>query len=218
MAQIFPLPIDVFFSTLLISEVHFDAPAQVVTSQTGGGEQLTADIGPALWSGEVILGRMTASEAANATAMIDLLGPAGRSFHAYDPRRPFPASDPGGIILGAATPSIFSIPAGGREMRIQGLPSGYVLGRGDYLAFDYGAGRRALHRVVSASVVAAGGTTPVFEVHPMLRAGASVGAAVTLIRPACKAVLVAGSVNAGTSRRTITDGMSFRFQQTLGAA
>ena len=213
----FPLTAAQFWQTLLISEITFDAPEQVVMSQTGGGEQLTAEVAPMLWTGQVTLGVMTAAEAASAEILLDVLRPPGRHFYAFDTRRPFPAADPAGAILGASTPTIQTLVAGDRELRLQGLPNGYQLRRGDYLAWTYGSGRRALHRVVDATVVTAvGGVTPVFEVTPMIRPGVVAGAAVSLVRPDCKARLVPGSVSKGTSRRTITDGMTFRFIQTLG--
>ena len=87
-----------------------------------------------------------------------------------------------------------------------GLPAWYVLTRGDYLAFDYGSpSRRALHKVVSLTVQAsAGGVTPVFEVTPLIRPGALVGAVVTLVRASCKARIMPGSVSKGASFRTLS--------------
>lgn len=217
MAYAFPLSVAEFMAVLPVSEVSFDTPEQVEVNQTGGGEILSADLGPMLWQGEVRLGTALRVEAAEADALIDILRPPGRTFYAYDTRRPAPLADPSGAILGASTPTIASLITGNRELTLAGLPAWYVLSRGDYLAFDYGSpSRRALHKVVSVQAQANGaGTTPAFEVTPMLRPGASVGAAVTLIRAACKARLVPGSVSKGTSFSTVTRDMSFRFIQTL---
>jgi hypothetical protein len=216
MAFTFPLPIADFWNQLLVQQITFDTPEQMEASQTGQGQQLRADLAPMLWSGEVRLGAMTRFEASHPETMLDILRPAGRSFYAYDFRRPFPLLDPTGTVLGAATPTIASLP-NTRELTIAGLPAGYMLSRGDYLAFDYGApARRALHRIVTGAVASGGGVTPALEVTPMIRTGALVGAAITLVRPACKAVLVAGSVSKGSSSRTITRDMAFQFQQTLG--
>lgn len=212
----FPLPIDDFFARLPVAEMAFRAPPQVVINQTGGGEILAADIGPMLWTGNVTLGRMLGLETATPDVLLDLLGPAGRSFWAYDTRRPAPVADPQGLVLGLASPVIASLP-NAREMSLSGLPGWYVLTRGDYLAFDYGTpSRRALHRVVDTVVEAnASGTTPAFEVTPMIRPGAITGAAVTLVRAACKARLIPGSVEKGITRNSVTEGMSFAFTQTL---
>jgi hypothetical protein len=215
MALTFPLSLAQFWQQLLIEAISFEMPEQVEMSQTGQGQQLRADLAPMIWSGEVRLGPMRADEAELPMAMLDVLRP-GRSFLAYDTRRPFPRQDPTGSILGATSPTIASLPSS-RELSLAGLPAGYVLSRGDYLAFDYlTPARRALHRIVAPVVANGAGTTPVFEVTPMIRTGALVAATVTLARPACKAVLVAGSVAPGNTSRTITRDMAFRFQQTLG--
>jgi hypothetical protein len=219
MAYSFPLSTANFMDLLPIQQMFFDAPEQVEMSQTGGGELLRADLAPMLWAGEIRLGPMAKAESAVPELMLDLLRPAGRTFYCYDARRAYPLLDPTGSILGAATPTIYALPAGGREMQLQALPVGYNLSPGDYLAFDYTVAsvtRRALHRIVSdPAVVPAGGISPVFEVTPMIRTGAVTGTAVTLIKAACKAVLVPNSVSKGTSLRGLTRDMNFRWQQTL---
>lgn len=218
MALPFPLATWNFFDLLKVQQMRMDIPEQVEINQTGGGEILRADLAPMLWRGEVRLGPQTRKEAADPEVLLDLLRPAGRSFYAYDTRRPSPLLDPRGLLLGGNTPTIYSLIPGGREMQLAGLPSSYVLSRGDYLAFDYGTNpiRRALHRVVNPTVSAAAtGITPAFEVTPPLRAGANAGATVTLIKASCKAVLLPGSVDKGTSLRVITRDMVFQFQQTL---
>lgn len=218
MALAFPLSIAAFWDLLPIEEISFDAPEQLEMSQTAGGEFLTADLAPMLWTGSVRLGDMGRIEVAVPEVLLDTLRPAGRSFYAYDKRRPGPLNDLSGAILGAATPTIHTLNVNNRDIRLQGLPAGYSLAAGDYLAFDYGSQpRRALHRVVSTVAITAGtGITPLFEVSPMIRPGALVGAAVTLMRASCKARLVPGSVNKGNTSKTVTSGMSFKFTQTLG--
>jgi hypothetical protein len=217
MAFTFPLTTAQFFGQLLIAEITFDAPEQVEVSQTGRGEVLSADLAPMLWTGEVRFGAMHPDEASFPEVMLDILRPAGRTFHAHDTRRPRPLADPTGAILGAATPTIASLPAS-RELTIAGLPAAYVLSRGDYIAFNYGTpARRALHRIVTAVVANGAGITPVIEVTPVIRPGAAIGAAIILINPSCTAKLMPASVTRGTSRRSVTRDASFRFMQTLGA-
>ena len=215
MALAFPLSTAAFMDLLGVGEITFDAPPQVEANGTGGGEIMTAELGPMRWTGSVSLGALTLPESATPEVLLDVLGPPGRSFYAYDTRRPAPLADPTGTILGAATPSISTLHANNRDIALTGLPAGYVLTRGDYLAFT-ASGSRALHRIVTASVTANGaGTTPNFEVTPRIRPGASIGLAVTLVKASCKAVLVPGSVSKGRSGKTITREISFRFSQTL---
>lgn len=211
----YPLSLDAFFAGLLIEEIRFDAPPQLEINQTAGGEQLSAQIGPQLFTGTVTLGTMTRAEASTPDVLLDALGRPGASFLAYDTRRPNPLADPTGAILGATVPVISALIAGNREISLSGLPPGYVLSRGDYLAWSYDGGRRALHRVLEPVTASAGGVAASFEVSPALRPGSAVGAQVTLRRAACIAKLQTGSVQKGASRRTITTGMSFGFIQTL---
>ncbi|GLS86685.1 hypothetical protein GCM10010873_16590 [Cypionkella aquatica] len=218
MAFAFPLSVANFMDILPIEAISLATPEQVEINQTGGGEVMQADLAPMLWQGEIKLGEMTPNDAALVTARLDILRPAGRSFYLYDTRRPGPLLDLTGAALGASTPTIHTLAANNRDMRIQGLPVGYRLSVGDYLAFDYGTTviRRALHRIVSApAAVPTGGISPTFEVSPMIRPGAAVGASVTLIDAACKALVVPNSINVGVTSKTITNGMSFRFMQTL---
>lgn len=216
MALSYPLNRAQFMNVLPIAEMSFNLPEMVEQHRTASGEQLQADLGDRLWQGEIKLGRLTRSEAGAAKMMIDLLRQAGRSFLIYDATRIFPLLDPNGTILGASTPTIHTLGADSRELRITGLPATYTLSPGDYLSIIYGSApaRYGLHRVVS-SVTAVAGLTPLFEVSPAIRPGAVTGAAVTLVRAYCKAVILPGSVSEGVTRRTITEGISFGFAQTL---
>ena len=216
MAVSFPLSSADWFSVLPIASMQLDPIEHVVADMTGKGEWISDDVAPMLWQGEVTLGRMLTHEAAQAFVMMDLIRPAGRMFWAFDTRRPAPLADLTGSILGAAIPVIAALAAGRRELALSGLPAGYVLSRGDYLAFAYDGGRRALHRVASAEVVADGsGITPLFEVSTLIQPGAALATPVDLIRPAIPVMRIPGSVKGGTTRSTITDGFTFQFVQTL---
>jgi hypothetical protein len=212
----YPLTTAQFAQMLRIRQITFDAPEQLEVNRTGGGANLRARIGPQLWTGEVQMGRLTRDEAIEHEVLTQVLGGPECSFLVFDTRRPGPRQDLTGAILGASVVTIASTP-NAREMTLTGLPSGYVLRRGDYLAFEYGASpvRRALHRVVDPVVTANGsGTTPLFEIYPLRRPGVIVSS-VTLVRASCKAVIVPGSLQSGRSEKTITDGMTFRWEQVL---
>ncbi|MCE8007130.1 hypothetical protein [Aestuariivita sp.] len=214
----FPLSPADFIDRLPIKSVTPDLPEIVSMSQTGGGDILTEDLSPRLWRGEVLLAKLTPDEASAAMALIQAVRGPGRSFMAYDTRHPAPRNDPDGSGLVGATPRIQSLGANPRTLSLHGLPADYVLLRGDMLSFDYGAGpvRTALHQVVDETVTAnQGGATPEFEVIPFVRAGAAAEAAVTLIKPACKAVILPNSVTAGTKGAWMTEGVAFSYVQTL---
>ena len=217
MTLTFPLTRSAFFDLLPIQQMSFDCPEQLQQSRTGDGSVLTADLGARLWRGDVQLGPMTRSEAAQVRALLDVLRGAGRSFMASDLAAPRPLADPDLSFLGTAAPVLHTIGADSRTLRVAGLPAGYVLSAGDLLSFSYGVSptRHALHRVVSEAIADGTGLTPLFEVTPHIRPGAAAGAAVTLDRPSCKAVLVPGSVDVGATRRTLIEGVRFSFMQTL---
>ncbi len=218
MPMSFPLSTAQFLELMPVSSITLHLPETVELSRTGGGEVLTDDLGARLWQGKVELGKLLTREAEEAQTLIDMLRGAGRSFYAFDTRSPGPRLDLTGAILGAATPQIRALGADPRVMQLKGLPPGYQLVRGDRLSFEYASNpvRSALHRVVDASVVANGsGETGDFEVTPEIRAGAAVDANVRLVRAQCKAVLIPGSVEAGSRRAHLSDGISFQFIQTL---
>lgn len=219
MTLVFPLAIADFFDLLPIGRFRFELGEALEQNRTLGGTQLSADLGERLWQGEIALGKMTWDEVALVEPRLDVLREAGRSFVLYDPRQPFPAADPGGAILGSAVVTIDTLEPDAAALTLTGLPIGYVLSPGDRMSFAYqtnGVIRQAMHRVVVGTMADAFGRAGPIMVSPHIRDGVALGAAVALIRPSCRAVIVAGSASIGDSRRTVTEGATFRFVQTLG--
>lgn len=217
MVLAYPLSRNQFMATLPIAKMSFTLPERMQSNVTKGGERISADIGPRLWVGQVTLDVLEPAEAGPVQAMLDLLRASDASFLAYDVSRPGPYRDMHGVILGASTPSIQTLPAGNQTMSLTGLPPGYVLSAGDRLSFTYtnGSTRYALHRILETVMADATGTTPAFQVLPAIRPGAVTGTAVTLIRPFCKVELIAGSVTDPEVHHTVTRGGALKFQQTL---
>ena len=219
MAMSFPLSLTQFFDLLPIASGTLDLPENVQTSTTRGGEILRAELGTRLWEAELRLGPMTPDETANVLPMLNLLRSGAGTFLTSDPTRLFPRLDPTGQRLGSSAPKLASIAPNARDITISGLPSGYVLSRRDLVAFTYGTGpvRYALHEVVTSTATAnASGVTGTIEVQPPIRPGAAVGAAITLKKPTCKAVIVPGSFQPGSMRSgLLTEGVSFRIKQNL---
>lgn len=215
-ALTFPLALNAFFDTLDIADVTFEAPEPINMSRTAGGEVIKSSLGPALWQGSVSLLPGSPEDIAAIEALLSLVGRPGASFMVYDPRKSGPRADPTGSILGASTPTLESVDADMRRLSIEGLPNGYVLSPGDMLAFTYGSNptRYALHRIIVGATADGLGVTPLFEVTPMIRTGATAGAAVTLVKPACKAVLK-DAASYGGGQFGVSSGPSFEFIQTL---
>lgn len=213
----FPMNTATFMSLLPIRSMTFDLPESVEVSETGGGEILTAGLGVRLWQGEIELAPMEPDEAAVVLSLLDVARGAGASFMVHDVSRPGPRNDLNGTILGAAAPTLMALQSNNREVRVTGLPVGYAIRNYDYLAFTYAANptRFALHRAVGSVTASAGGTTGWLEVVPNIRPGALVGAAVSLLKASCKAVLVPGSVQPGRRTSRMTEGVSFKWRQTL---
>ncbi|MBC9246747.1 hypothetical protein H4P12_08480 [Paracoccus sp. 11-3] len=217
MAYSFPLTTAQFLSYLPIQDMSFDIPEAIELSETGGGEILTADLGTRLWEGEVILGILTEEERDFATAMLDVLRRPGASFLVHDVRRPAPRHDPDGTILGNRDVVLDTVSGNNRELRLAGLPVGYQFRRHDYLAFRYGSDpvRYALHRIAEPGSSDVSGVTGLIEITPNIRPGWTPRLSVTLHRAACKAIVLPGSFDPGRRRGTMTEGMRFRFRQTL---
>lgn len=215
MALTFPLTAAQFVDLLTVvsSDLHLGEALQ--SSQTGAGEVIMASLGERLWQGTVTLAPGYHHAAAQQNVMLNMLREPGRSFFIYDKTLQYPAADPGAVILGSATPTIGSLPSS-REIAIAGLPASYTLTPGDRLAFPYGSTptRYALHQVVVGGTSDSSGNLTV-EVTPSVRAGAANGAAITLARPAMKAIIVPNSIRHGQSTGRITTGASFKIIQTL---
>lgn len=216
MALTFPLSRAAFAQILPISRITFDIPEVVASSRTKGGEILTADNGARLWQGEITLDKATRAELAKIRPLLNLLRGAAGSFQLHDPLRPFPQADPGARLLAGYSPTISTL-VSNRELSITGLPPGYRLQRDDLLHFRYGTNpsRYALHEVVSDATASATGVITAMEVNPPIRPGATVGTAVSLFYPVCKAMIVPESFRPGRSGPTLTEGVSFQFIQTL---
>lgn len=217
MSVTYPLAQADFWQLLPISSLVLDCAPQIESSGLGSGQQISREVAPALWRGKVTLGRLTPAEAAETAALMDMVRRTGASFLASDLTRPFPAGDPDGEILGLAPVTIQTIGADRRTLRLTGLPPHYLFARGDMIGVTWGASplRYGLHRIVVAASADASGLTGAIEVAPDLPAALTTGLAVSLRRPAFKAVIAAGSVQAGTLRNRIYDGAGFDLIQTM---
>ncbi|MFD1342877.1 hypothetical protein [Litorisediminicola beolgyonensis] len=215
MALSWPIPLSGFFEDLPISQVSFSLGTAQTTSETGGGDVIKHQLGARLWMGEVQLGATPLSDMAAIEARLALLEQPGASLLIYDRRKSNPRLDPAGATIAAASPVIASLSVDGRELALEDLPAGYVISQGDMLGFSYGSNplRRALHRVVTGATADGTGATGLFEITPVIRPGAALGATVTLSRPVCKAVITEAQY--GSGRSLISRGASFAWRQTL---
>ena len=215
MVQTLPMPLAEFWSPLRVASLSLSLPAAAEISRTAGGEIIVAELGARLWSARVTLAPIGIESAAALQVKLRLLPRAGASLFVSPRIRDCPARDPNGVIA-ASNVTIASLPAGNQTLSLAGLPAGYALSAGDYLAFNYGnPAIQAFHQIVGDARADAAGIVPAFEIVPQLRPGATIGASVTLVKPAFKALLIPGSLNEGVMQRTRLAGVTFDLIQTL---
>ena len=217
MALAFPLSLADFWDGLNVRNGRPVLVDQQEYSGLGTGEGLAADLGPRLWQMTVQSAPQSMDDVIALRAKLDALDGAINTLYATDKLREYPKADPDGSILGASTPTIHTIDANRKEMRITGLPAGYVLTAGDMLSVDYGTpSRRAWVRLVTGATASGAGLTPLFEVRPHLRPGITTTLAVTLGKSAMKCKIVPGSLTP-EDNLMVTGTLALTLRQTLAA-
>lgn len=217
MAYFFPTALENFFETLAIQSALPDLTEDMDLNWNGQGELMTADVGERLWKMDLTLKSDRYEEVEASRARIQVFRQAGRPFFAHALPMFYPQADPNGLILGARVPTLDTVAANMRDIRIAGLPAGYRLTAGDFLSFTYSTNpvRYAFHQLVGDATASAGGLTGLFEVNTEIRLGYALGASVRLIKPIFKAIILPGSYRGGMSMGTMTRDISFTIQQTL---
>lgn len=205
------------FGAFKVASMVLDLDEALQSSRTQGGQIITDDVGARLWRAEVTLAPSRSSLRTGTPARLLLMREAARVFE-VGPRGPMasPQADPGGTILGAATPVTGGFTTDRRDMQITGLPAGYVLTPGDYLSFPHGTGLHAFHMVVTGATASAGGVATV-EVVPPVRNPVPVSQPVALVNPVFRASIVPGSVRVGAHVPGVAQGAAFSVVQNLRA-
>ena len=215
MALTFPLSLNSFADKLRITSVQWQLKRWDQLSGVGSGDVLAAQLAPPRISGTVTIAPMYHDDAAEVQALVESLDGPMQSFFLYAPQKAYPRYDPDGSKLGASTVTIHTVGSNNKSLQLQGLPSGYVMSTGDYLAYDYSMNpvRRGFHRISETVTTPGSGISPLFEVRPHLRPGTTTGLAVTLIKPAAKVFIVPETFDPGTARPIVTEGMQFEVMQ-----
>lgn len=218
MAQTFPMALVDFFDKVPIKTFKPDLTEAMEYSRSKGGEIFTADMGPRLWQMDIVVGARHYADMERVRARLNLLRSPGRSLLVHAMPIMAPQYDPTGAILGASAITLDAVAGNNREITLGGFPAGYVLQWGDCLSFTYGSNpiRYAMHQVADQKTADGAGVMANLEVTDFIRPGYALGAAVRLIKPIYKAIVVPGSSEAGTSGDMVTDGLKFSVIQTLG--
>lgn len=209
------MPDSTFYATLKVAGQGFRLSEAKAMTRLAGGDVIPSKVGASLWTGQASIALDYHADAGAHEVALARLDRPGETFLVHDKRHDGPRADPGGVTLGSATPTIHTLNADNRRLRVTGLPAGYVLSVGDWIGWQYGSNpvRYALHRIETAATASAGGLTPLFAVEPFIRPGVVATAAVALVRPACKAIIT--EINYGNGAPLFTSGASFSWTQTL---
>lgn len=186
-------------------------------NMTKGGLVLDSTNSFRMWMGSVNFPPMGHREMMGVEALLSALTEGGGSFLAYDKRAVFLTNDPTGAVAGI---TLAAVNANNVDIDLNGFAPGFRLQAGDRIGFTYGSApvRYAYHTIVRQSAVADGtGKIAAAMVTPPIRAGFTIGQAVTTTKALIKAKIIPQSVTPSTGQRgLVSDGLSFRFSQTLG--
>lgn len=204
-----------FFDRLKILDFTLSPSQNLITSQTGGGDILTAEIGPRLWGGSITLAPMSHADARVQAGLVAEMMNAGMRFEIADKKNQYPMRDPTGSVNGTRTPAI-GAGSSGKTFVISGAAPSYVLSPGDRFSYRIG-GKRYFNEVMTARTASAQGVFDALPVMlPIRGSGAAYnGAVVNFKRPALVAQIVPGSVSPFRTTLTHSEGMSFDFVQVL---
>jgi hypothetical protein len=216
MVATFPLAQSALADLLRIRSVVWNLERYVETSGVEG-EDIEAELRSPLWVGEVESVPMELAEANQLYARFLLLDGGMQSFYLHNPLAPYPQADPDGSIIGSDTVQIHTVGVDNKTLRLKGLPAGYVLTIGDYIAVTYNTSRRALYIVCETVTADGSGNTPSFEVRGYLRPGTAVNNVVDLKKPAAKVKLVDGTLRV-EPLSTVHSVIRFTARQTLRAS
>lgn len=213
----FPLSLAQFADGLVLSGMTFDLDeALTTTSETGGGEDLSAVRGVQLWGGGFVLAPGPAVSQEAMRAKIDLCRRPGARFVVAHPYMRAPQADPAGVMFAGAILTV-SARLNSRELRIAGGPSGSVLSGGDHLSVSFGpnGARRAYFRTVTGATFSASGLATI-EVVPDIPFGVAVGNSVNVLTPTLKAKIRPGTYDGPTLQpNKIAGSSSFQWKQVL---
>ena len=217
MALSFPLATADLVDLMMVDTVTRDLVDFQELSGLGGGETLARDLAPRLWQAECSTPALDADDIEALRSRFLTLDGAIQSFYLYDPRRPYPVTDPTGALLASSSVTISSIAANRKEITFAGLPADFHLPMNTRFSVTALDPSRTAYIQLAAAVTANGsGVAGPVEVRPHLRPWLVAGQPVTLRKPVVKVKLVPRSLAAVPVTR-VTSRLRFSARQTLAA-
>jgi hypothetical protein len=167
------------------------------TSGVSSGVILVKELRPALWILDAQSVVLKPSQIRYWMARLASLENGNRLFYGFDMGNYYPIAYPGGtwpsdISFNGTNAAVNSMPSS-KSLTLNNLPPYYVGTVGDMISVTVD-GSLALHQVVEAFEADGSGVTTEFEVRPAIRTGMDTADAVAVKRPACKMMLVPGSL------------------------
>ena len=206
----------------LVRPAPFKLQRMQIRRMTRAGLAAAADIGPPLWAVDMQTVPLTEAQAGEWIGIIDSLRGGIENIKLWPPMRRFPLvyqsgwgtlqiAGGGGAFTGQA--ALDAVGANNDTVTLSGLPDGFQLVAGDFLAFTYDTDKRALHKVVESAVANASGVGT-WTVEPFVRPGWVATTAVDLEKPYCLMKIDPDSVSdpININRSTV---LSFKALQTL---
>lgn len=214
-----PFPLEGLVDRLKQKGGFFNLAFRNEISEGGDGTIYVKNLAPELWRCDFETIDLPHAEIQQLQAELNLMQEGIFTFYAYDRVMASPQADPGGSILGGATPKIGYVNSSRiNDIGFKDLPPGYVLTRGDKFCFDYGdPEKRAFHQIYSNRTADGSGVTTSFFVSPIPQEGIAVDIEVTLIKPSCLMMVVPGSVKYTVVNR-MKSNLAFSAVQVLAAA
>lgn len=211
MAISFPLSISQFWDDLKLMAGSTEIELRAFRKQSvdGAGNTLSSGRAVGKWGADLLVAPAHYIDSGKVEAMFKVLLGRDGTFLAYDKRRPGPAADPTGAILGAATVLISSKGSNNRSLALKGLPAGYSLTKGDRGSVSYAGGKVFYFEFAESGNANGSGVTAELEVQPFLPAALAVNDIVTLIKPCGKFKIVAGSYRPATGDGALSGGIGF---------
>lgn len=207
-----PLGLSEFSDLITRSEFTFTLSENVGSDDTGGGAAIRVERGTRLWEGQVSVSRQYHEDAQALDAAFDQVTSASGGFLLIPPH-PAPKLDQDGFLIAGSSPTLFSVAPGGATVTIEGLPAQYRLSAGDFVGWTYGTpARRGVYRVQGTVAANNVGRATVKILPPT---PASAGAAVAIVNPTLRAVIVPGSYEDAAYAPALRGARSFRWRQAL---
>lgn len=173
------------------------------TSNQGNGAVLVKELRPMLWMLDAATVTLSPTNMAKWKARLASLENGKKLFYGFDKTNYYPIAYPKGAwptgsSFDGVSAAINSKPDN-YTLTLKDLPAGYTGKVGDYLQITWGTDSPpddlALHQVMEDFTADSSGVTGSFAVEPYLRTGIAVGDVVAVKRPACKMMIVPGSVS-----------------------